>query len=265
MSIIQEFFASVNVSQLIKIALNALATIIIANIVLNIVYNALKKSEKISKTLVNFAYPVFKFLIYFLVFIIIANDLGFDTSSLVALASVLSAAIALAAQNILSNLFGGLTLIINHPFEIDDFISVSGYDGTVYSVGAFYTVLKTVDNKTITIPNGIVSSSSIVNYSIEGKRRIDLVISASYNCPIDAVKEAIAKAIIQTKHVLNEDQFVRLSRYGSSSIEYTIKVWSKTEHYWNVYFDLLENIKRCFDQDGIEMTYDHIIVHQSKD
>lgn len=249
----------------LKTVVTAVVALICANIVLNVVKNALEKSTKVSKALVRFIIPVAKFLVYFFVFIFIANSLGFNTSSIVALASVFSAAIALACQNLLSNLFGGITLLINHPFDVGDYISVSGSEGLVDSIRVFYTVIKTLDNKTVTIPNGTVSSSTITNFSVEGKRRVDLVISASYDSAVDAVKASISKAISKTENVYEEDQFVRLSNYGASAIDYTVRVWTATGNYWQVYFDLLENVKRCFDEDGVIMTYDHIVVHTAKD
>lgn len=265
MSYIQQFIESTTAPVLLRTAITAIITLIGANIVLNVVKKILEKTNAISKAFIGFVFPVVKFIVYFFVFIFIANALGFNTSSIVALASVLSAAVALAAQNGLSNLFGGVTLLLTHPFDVNDYISVAGFDGVVHSIGVFYTILKTLDNKTITIPNGTVSSSTIINYSTEGKRRVDLVISTSYDCKVDDVKASITKAIERTENADSKDAFVRLSNYGSSAIEYTVRVWTTGANYWQVYFDLLENVKRCFDEDGIIMTYDHIIVHNAKD
>jgi len=265
METIKELFASETAPMLIRTISTAIVAIIAANIVLNVIKKALEKTNKVSKALIGFAYQVTRFLVYFFVFIFIANALGINTSSIVALASVLSAAIALAAQNVLSNLFGGVTLILTHPFDLNDFITVSNNTGLVTNIGIFYTVLQSADCKVITIPNGTVASSTIINYSKDGRRRVDVNVSASYDCKLDDVKAALYKAINRTANILPENQFVNLCNYGSSAIEYSIKVLTKNENYWQVYFDLIENVKRSFDEDGISMTYNHIIVHNSKD
>ena len=123
----------------------------------------------------------------------------------------------------------------------------------------------TVDNKVIYVPNSEISSSKIINFTREDRRRVELKITASYENSIDQVKSSILKSVKQIPVFLQDPEpFVNVSAYQSSSIEYVIRVWTKTEDYWTGYYELLEEIKRSFDRDGIEMTYDHINVHMMK-
>jgi small conductance mechanosensitive channel len=117
------------------------------------------------------------------------------------------------------------------------------------------------------VPNGTISSTTITNCSTEGKRRVDIKITASYDAPIPTVKKALMEAIAATDNTLDEPMppFVRVFSYGESSIEYIIRVWSLNADYWNVYFDLMENIKVYFDKNDVEMTYNHLNVHMMKD
>lgn len=250
-------------SRVLYTAFITIVALILSHIILAGFTKLLDSSKKMDKTIANFLKPLVRFIVYFFVCLFVASSLGINTSSIVALASVLSAAIALAAQNVLSNLFGGITMLATRPFNVGDYISAGGSEGVVLEIGMFYTVLITVDSKRITIPNGTISSTTITNFSSEGKRRVDVVVTTSYDCKMDDVKASLQHAINKTSNVLDGEPFIRVSNYGPSSISYTIRVWTKTVNYWDVYFDLLENVKRSFDEDGIQMTYDHIIVHNA--
>ncbi len=250
---------------LIPVLLTALVCLLLAKYLLKMLDKLLDKSH-LEATLIKFIKPVLKVLVYFLAILIIANRMGFNTTSVVAFASVLSAAFALAAQNALSNLFGGILMLGTKPFLVGDYIIAGDKEGTVLEIGLFNTVLNTIDNKRITIPNDTISSTSITNCSVEGKRRVDLEITAAYESPVESVKSAIQEAIAATEYAMDEPvpPFVRVLSYGKSSITYVVRVWTENAHYWDVYFDLLENIKVYFDRNSVIMTYNHIVVHQSK-
>lgn len=188
--------------------------------------------------------------------------LGVPMTSLVALLSVLGLAVSLAIQGTLSNLAGGIMLLTAHPFSAGDFVEAGGVSGTVQEVGLIYTKLDTMDNKVVYIPNGEISAKTITNYSGNDLRRVELKFTASYDAPVEKVKECMARVVGEHPLTLpTPEPLIRVSNYGSSSIEYVLRVWCATEDYWTVYFDLLEQVKDAFDKAGVEMTYDHLNVH----
>lgn len=137
--------------------------------------------------------------------------------------------------------------------------------GTVSETGMFYTKLRTIDNKLIQIPNSEIAGEKITNYSAEENRRVDLKVSASYDAPIELVKATIQKILGEhPKTMATPAPLVRVSAYGDSAIEYVVRVWCANADYWDVYYDVLEEIKSAFDQAGIEMTYNHLNVHLLK-
>lgn len=254
------------VDKAIEAAIVAIVTFIIVKLVLGALKHLMERMN-VEMTLKKFIYNVARFVAYFLMILIIAGQLGINTSSVVALASVLSAAFALAAQGALGNLFGGVLLLITKPFLVGDYVIAGGVEGTVLEIGLLSTRMNTIDNKRVSVPNGTISSATITNCSTEGKRRVDMKITASYDAPIPTVKKALFEAIAATNGTLNEpaEPFVRVFSYGESSIEYIIRVWTTNADYWNVYFDLMENIKVYFDKNDVEMTYNHMNVHMMKD
>lgn len=188
--------------------------------------------------------------------------LGVPMTSMVALLSVLGLAVSLAVQGMLSNLAGGIMLLTAHPFSAGDFVEAGGTSGTVMEVGLVYTKLTTPDNKVIHIPNGDISGKTIVNYSANDKRRVELKFSVSYDAKPGTVKDCITRTVGEHPLTLpTPEPFIRVSGYGSSSVEYTLRCWCATGDYWDVYFDLLEQVKSAFDAAGVEMTYDHLNVH----
>ncbi|MCI8537087.1 MAG: mechanosensitive ion channel [Oscillospiraceae bacterium] len=213
-------------------------------------------------TLGKFIRAVLRVILWLLTAIMVADKLGIPTSSMVALLSVTGLAVSLALQNTLSNLAGGILLLVTKPFMVGDYISAGGVEGTVLEVGLVYTKVNTVDNKRISIPNSDISGAKIINCSTEGRRRVDLVISASYDAPVETVKNALREIIAGHPLVLPDPEpFVRLSAYQDSSIAYTVRVWTNNSDYWTVYFDMLEQVKTTFDKYGIELTYNHLNVH----
>lgn len=213
-------------------------------------------------TLAKFIRAILRVVLWLLAAIMVADRLGIPTSSMVALLSVTGLAVSLALQSTLSNLAGGILLLVTKPFVVGDYISAGGVEGTVLEVGLVYTKINTFDNKRISIPNSDISGAKIINCSTEGRRRVDLVISASYDAPVETVKNALREIIGSHPLVLPDPEpFVRLSAYQDSSIAYTVRVWANNADYWTVYFDLLEQVKTTFDKYGIELTYNHLNVH----
>lgn len=232
-------------------------------IVMKIVATALKKS-KLEKTAHKLLRTLVKTVLTVLLVLIVASCIGIDVSGIVALASVLTLAISLSVQDLLTNLISGFTLLHTKPFVADDFVEVAGQSGTVKEIGLTYTKLVTGDNKVISIPNSSVVSAEIVNYTVTGTRRVDISISASYDDSTDKVLEALKEAA-QVATILPEKAvFVAVSSYGDHAIHYVLRVWSKTEDYWTTHFEITDRIKKVFDEKGISMTYPHLNVHLDK-
>ena len=252
-------------STLVSALLTFLVCFIVMQLILNIVGRLLNRTTKVDGTLKGFIHSAVKILLWILTAIIVAGAFGIPTTSLVALISIAGLALSLSVQNILANLFSGLTLLISKPFKAGDYVEAGGKAGIVKTIGLFYTQLNTLDNVVVNIPNSDVTGCIINNYSREPLRRVDRVFSASYDNSTEEVKAAVMDAIARDGRILQDPApFVRLSEYRDSCIEYTVRVWCKSADYWNVFFDLNENVRECFAARGVEMTYNHLNVHLDK-
>lgn len=245
--------------------LHAILVFLICFIAIKIIKAVLRRilaKTKLDSTLSGFVMTAANVGLWILAIIIVANTLGINTASLVAVVSVVGLALSLAVQNIMANLFSGITLLFTRPFKAGDYVSAAGNDGTIESIGLFYTVIKTPDNKVVSIPNGDVTASSIVNYSTDPIRRVDLTIGVSYDCPTDKVRAAFMEAAATDSRVLSDPApVVYISEYKDSCISYSFRVWVKSEDYWDVYFAMNEAVRDSFERSGVEMTYNHLNVH----
>ncbi len=250
-------------SRILPFLLILLVGFIIIRIVMSIAKKLLANS-KLEKAAHSLILSVLRVLLYGLLSLIAASSLGIDVTGIVALASVLTLAVSLALQNSLSNLIGGFTLLYTKPFHSGDYVEIAGQAGTVKEIGMAYTKLTTPDNKLTYIPNSAVIAAEIVNYSVTGTRRVDVNISASYTTPMDDVLTALKEACTVPQALEDPAVFVAITKYGESAIEYTARVWVKTDDYWDVWFDVNKRVKEIFDRDGLQMTYPHINVHLDK-
>ena len=228
--------------------------------VLKIVKKVLEKSklEKAAHTLIITACQV---VLYILLALTAASSLGIDVTGIVALASVLTLAVSLAVQNMLTNVFGGFTLLYTKPFVSEDFVEIAGQSGTVKEIGLTYTKLATVDNRIVSIPNSTVTTAQIVNYSATGTRRVEIPVTASYDAPVQKVLDALVQAGTMDNVLLDPAPAAVVVSYGDSAISYELRVWTKTEDYWGVKYAITQKVKTIFDETGIEMTYPHLNVH----
>ena len=199
---------------------------------------------------------------YVLTALIVIDSLGIPTTSLVALLSVASLGVTLAAEDILANLAGGMVILASHPFNIGDIIEVSGVSGSVEEITLNYTKLLTPDGQIVMMPNKTLADSQLTNYSQLGRRRAVILVTASYDAPTETVKTACNQALEMTANVLQDPApAVFLNNYKDSSIEYKVVCWANTDVYWDVYFALNENLRTAFANNGVEMTYNHLNVH----
>lgn len=247
---------------LLGAVLTFLICLVALKLIMKVVDRVLERASKLDGTLKGFIRSAANILLWILLAVIVAGALGIPTSSMVALISIAGLALSLSVQNILSNLFSGLTLLVTKPFKAGDFVEVAGKAGLVKSVGLFYTQMNTLDNVAISIPNSDITGSTVNNFSSEPLRRVDLTFNASYDSSTDEVKAAILAAVSKDDRILQDPApFVRLLAYKESTVEYVTRVWCKSADYWDVYFNLNENVRECFAENGVKMSYAHVNVH----
>lgn len=240
--------------------------ILLSKLVVKLMSKAMDKS-KLDLTVNHFVKSAVKITLYVLVFTIVLALLGVPMTSMIAVIGTAGVALSLALQSSLSNLAGGFLILTAKPFRVGSYISVSGVEGFVESINILYTKLKTYDSKAIYIPNGMASNAVLVNMNESDKRRVDHVFSISYDSDYKAAVKAIEKAINKCKKILKggaDEPFIRMSAHGASSIEITVRVWCMTDDYWDVYFDVIENVRMQFIEDGIEIPYQQIDVHMKE-
>jgi small conductance mechanosensitive channel len=198
-----------------------------------------------------------------LLVITIAGYLGLEMTSILAVLASAGVAIGLALQGALGNLAGGLMILIFKPFRVGDYIDNHTDAGTVIDINIFYTVLNTIDNKRVMLPNGELTNTSIINFSMEKRRRVDLTFTTSYQVDIDNVKGILLKIASEHSLTINEPEepFCRLMRHADNSLNFVLRIWTLSENYWPLYFDLMEQVKKEFDRQGIEIPYPQLDVH----
>jgi len=245
--------------------LRAALTLLICLIAIRIITNIFKKlldKPSIEERVRKYALSGIRIVLWLVTILIVADALGIPVTSLVALLSVFTLAISLAVQSVLSNIAGGIVILINKPFKEGDYIDTPNGAGTVSKLTLSYTYLNTPDNLQIVIPNSALSAGKVVNYTSLGKRRVDHAITASYDAAAEDVRKACLEAVARTAKVLDDPApVVFVSAYKESSIEYAVRMWCDCADYWDVYFASLENIRTCFNEAGVEMTYNHLNVH----
>ena len=225
----------------------------------------LKKARgftKIDPTAKSFLISFMSISLKVLLMIMFLSIVGVPMASLVTVVGSCAVAIGLALQGGLSNIAGGLMILIFKPFKVGDYISSNGMEGTVKSITTFYTTITTIDNKTIQMPNGLLSNSNIINYTYNNERRVDIDLSVSYNTDIEKVKKVVNKILDNHSLILQDkEKFIRLKKHDESALVFALRAWTKTEDYWTVYFDLIESVKVEFDKNHIEIPFNQLDIH----
>lgn len=212
--------------------------------------------------LVNFLNTLLNAVFFLVVSILALSQLGLDTTSLVALIGAAGIAVGLALKDSLSNFASGVMLILFRPFNLGDSMEISGTEGTVDQITIFSTRLKTGDNKVVIIPNSKVYGNTLVNYSREPNRRIDLKIGISYESDLLKAKRILREILDSNDKVLPEPNArIAVAELADSSVNLVVRPWVRTPDYWDVRFDLLEKIKLRFDEDGIDIPYPQMALH----
>ena len=247
--------------------LGAILVLIIGRFVIKFFMRSFRKSKFVEKSEPTVAHFLINFLNIALNIILVVSIvaiLGVPMASVVAAIASAGVAIGLALQGALSNLAGGIMILIFKPFRIGNFIATGSGSGTVMDIGIFYTVLKSADNKEITIPNGTIMGAAITNYSVHDTRRVDFTFSVAYGTDVERVKNILLEEADKHAMVLKDPApFARLSVQNASSLDFTLRVWVNSGDYWTVNFDLLEAVNDRFIAEKIEVPFNQLDVHIS--
>lgn len=214
----------------------------------------------------SFVRSLVNILLTVLLVVAVIGKLGIETTSFAALLASAGVAIGMALSGNLQNFAGGLVILLLRPYKVGDWIESQGVSGTVREIQIFHTILTTADNKVIYIPNGALSSGTVINYSKEDTRRVDWVIGVEYGEDYNKVEETVRRIIAADKRILNTPEpFLALHALADSSVNVVIRVWVKSQDYWGVYFDMNRIIYSEFNKEGISFPFPQLTVHQAKD
>lgn len=268
--------STIDLAALLQTVLNWLSTegvkLLIGLVVLFIVFKIIniiaKKFKKTmlaknrDKTITMVVYSIIRKGLKIIAFLAFLGYVGIDTAGIGTIIASAGVAVGLALQGSLSNLAGGIVILLMRPFKIGDYITAQGESGTVEEIKLFYSYLITPDNKVVMIPNGVLANGSIINYSTKELRRVDFEFSISYDEDFEKAKKVIWDVIGSIENILTDPApFVRVVSHGESTINIVTRVWTKNENYWDVYFDMMEAIKQSFDNAKIEIPFNQLDVH----
>ncbi len=213
-------------------------------------------------SLQTFLKSLLSFTLKLILLIVVAGILGIETTSLIALLGAAGLAIGLALQGSLSNFAGGVVILTFKPFKVDDVIQWGDDVGAVEEINILYTQLRLFDHKVITIPNGQLANSKVINYTRKDTRRVEMKVGISYSSNIDQARQAVLKAIKQDERILPDPApAVLFMNFGDSSLDLAVRAWVKTPDVWPVYWDNMERIKTAFDENGITIPFPQRDVH----
>jgi len=256
-------FVSGCVSIAVKLLVSALVFVVgrfLIKLLLKLFPNG-KKFAHLDKTVVTFLNSFIKIALNCVLAITIVAIMGVPMASVITLFATAGAAIALAVQGSFSNMMGGIMLLIFKPISVGEFISVDGSLGSVVEVGIFYTTLKTGDNLTVTVPNGKMTSSTIINYSREEKRRVDITFDVAYGSDIALVQSTILNVIDANDKAMGDPApFVRMTAMKESSLEFTVRVWCLASDFGGLKSDLYEQCDAAFRTAGIKIPFNQLDV-----
>jgi small conductance mechanosensitive channel len=235
-------------------------------IIRKLVRKSLEKSS-IDNGNINFIDATVKVLLYILLIGLLAGYFGIETASIVAILGSAGLTIGLAFQGSLSNFAGGMLILLTKPFIIGDYVVVSGInaEGTVDDIGMFYTRLMTVDNRSIVVPNSVMSNTTVTNVTYYDVRKLEIIVGVAYNSDIDHVKRVLSDLLDREGFVVHEkEKLIFVSNLNSSSIDMGMRFFVKKSEYWTSKWQILEDIKKTFDANGIEIPFEQVDVHMDK-
>lgn len=249
--------------------IGAIAVWIIGNFIVKAISSGVKKALEKSKTdpsLIPFLMGLVNGLLKVMLVITVLGMLGIEMTSFIAILGAAGLAVGMALSGTLQNFAGGVMILVFKPFKVGNYIQAQGYSGTVSEIQIFNTIMKTPDNKTIIIPNGGLSTSSMVNFSVEEKRRVDWTIGIAYGDDVDKAKEVIRRLCEEDTRILKDpDVFIAVSALADSSVNFAVRAWVMAPDYWGVHFELNEKVYKTFESEGLNIPYPQMDVHLHKD
>lgn len=226
----------------------------------------LLRKAKVEEMLVNFVSSIVNVLLLLVVIIAALNQLGVDTTSLIALVGAAGLAIGLSLQDSLKNFAAGVMLVVFKPFREGDFVEVAGVSGVVEHIQIFNTIMRTGDNREVIVPNGAIYSGVITNFSARDTRRVDMVFGIGYEDDLRIAKQVLTEIIEADERVLKDPApVIAVSELADSSVNFVVRPWVNSADYWAVLWDTTEAVKVRFDEENISIPYPQMDVHVSKD
>ena len=222
------------------------------------------QKKQIEPSLYSFVDSFLTICLHFVLIIAIVGVLGIETSSFVALFASAGVAIGMALSGTLQNFAGGVMILLFRPFRVGDFIEAQGYSGIVKQIQIFNTILTTVDNQTVIIPNGGLSTGSLKNYSTQPYRRVDIDVEVAYGSKPEVVRRVLLDICLKDSRIMTQDAmkpFIPMTSMGASAIAFQVRVWTESANYWGVKFDTTEKIYNRLAEEGIEIPFQQIDVH----
>lgn len=247
----------------------AIIVLVIGHFLIRFICKRLPKSKlfkKLEPSARSFITSTIQMVLYVMLVIVVISILGIPAASIIGVLTSACLAIGLALQGALSNFAGGIMLLLFKPFRAGDYITCSGGTGTVKDISVFYTSIITDDNKKVTVPNGVLMNDSIINFSAEELRRVDIPFSVAYGTDDKVVTEGMLKILEGDERALSEPQpLVRVTGCTDNSVAYSLRVWCRSEVYWDMYFDLMKKVSETINEMGIKVPVSHMEIHVSGD
>lgn len=253
-----------NANQIIKFLVIAVVGYITIKVVM-LIFNKSKSIVKIDPNVGSFLKGLIKFLLYAVYLIVLLTLLGIPMTTFIAMLGAIGLAIALALQGNLSNFASAILILMFKPFVVGDYIQCKGDSGSVRDIQLLFTTVITPDNKKVTIPNSDLINSSVINYTSENTRRVDIVFSAGYDSDVNLVKKVLTDVVARHKKILHiPEPIIRLTKHADNALDYDVKVWVNTFDYWDVFYDLEESVRIEFEKNHIEIPFPQreIIIRQ---
>ena len=244
----------------------ALLVFIIGRIIINKLLKALRSSkglEKMDPSVRSFTLNLVKALLYVILVVSIISVLGVPMASVITVLASAGIAVGMALQGALGNLAGGIMIMIFRPFNVGDYVSATGEEGVVKEIALFYTILTTVDNKTVTIPNGSLMNANVVNYTKEPCRRVDLTFSCAKSENIQKVQDIMID-VMNRNALVHKDPapFAQISGGTNEAMEFTVRAWTDTANYWDTYFQLIQQIAEALGAAGVQAPAVRVITEE---
>ncbi len=245
--------------------IGAVVVLVIGLWIIKIITKTISKlliKKKTDSSLASFVKSLANILLKVMLVISVMGMVGIEMTSFIAVLGAAGLAVGMALSGTLQNFAGGVMILVFKPFKVGDFIEAQGYSGTVSEIQLFNTLLKSVDNKIIIIPNGGLSTSSMINYSAEPLRRVDWTFGIGYGDDIDKTKSVLQKLIDADKRILKDPEaFIAVSELADSAVNFAVRVWVKAEDYWDVFFDMNEAVYKTFASEGLNIPFPQMDVH----